>query len=51
MGRGSSQVVSGLAFIFDDQSSNPAKVKNFSVKLVVNDENEQKSGPRAGVLV
>ena len=35
MGRGGVQVVSELTFYSDDPSSNPAKVYNFTVKLLL----------------
>ena len=41
MGRGGGQVVSVLAFYSDDPSSNPAEVYNFSVKIVI-EKNENK---------
>ena len=45
MGRGGGQVVSVLAFYSDDPSSNPAEVYNFSVKIVIEkNENKQKRG-------
>ena len=44
-GRGGGQVVSVLAFYSDDPSSNPAEVYNFSVKIVIEkNENKQKRG-------
>ena len=43
MGRGGGQVVSVLAFYSEDPSSNPAEVYNFSVKIVIEtNENKQK---------
>ena len=44
-GCGGGQVVSELAFYSDDPSSNPAEVYNFSVKIVIEkNENKQKRG-------
>ena len=43
MGRGGGQVVSVLAFHFDDPSSNPAEAYSFFFKIVFeNNENKQK---------
>ena len=43
LGRGGGQVVSMLALYSDDPSSNPAEVYNFSVKIVIEkNENKQK---------
>ena len=45
LGRGGGQVVSVLAFYSDDPSSNPAEVYNFSVKIIIEkNENKQKRG-------
>ena len=42
MGRGGGQVVSVLAFYSDNPSLNPARVYNFSVKVVVVEMNGNK---------
>ena len=47
MGCGGGQVVSVLAFYSDDQSSNPAEVYNFSVKIVI--EKKKINKKEAGV--